>query len=274
MRIALVSDSHLSARAPECVSNWHAARCAIEQLAPDVTVHLGDITLDGQVRSEELTFARDLLHAWPTHLRCLPGNHDMGDASGDLPLDARLLGAYREVFGQDRWMVETGGWKLLGINAQLLGTDSDEESALWDWIDQQTRPTKRHVHTGLFLHRPLFRPLPGENTRKGRYVCREATERLLDGPLKSTLRLVASGHTHQFHDVSDAGVRHLWIPSTAFVLPDDMQARVGEKVVGIGLIHLNDQEASFDLWCPNGLIRHDLPNLQFFRGMSVSAATR
>jgi hypothetical protein len=48
MRIALIADTHLSARAPECVANWHAARRAVERLGADLTVNLGDITLDGQ----------------------------------------------------------------------------------------------------------------------------------------------------------------------------------------------------------------------------------
>jgi 3',5'-cyclic AMP phosphodiesterase CpdA len=82
MRIALIADSHLSPRAPECVANWHAAGCAVERLSPDLTVHLGDISLDGQTHPDELGFAAELVQRWPTEMRCLPGNHDIGDGSG------------------------------------------------------------------------------------------------------------------------------------------------------------------------------------------------
>jgi hypothetical protein len=43
------------------------------------------------------------------------------------------------------------------------------------------------------------------------------------------------------------------------VLPDEMQARVGEKLVGVGLLELNGDTMAFDLWCPDGMVRHELP---------------
>ena len=58
-------------------------------------------------------------------------------------------------------------------------------------------------------HRPLLRPHAGELARKGRYVAAAACERLLRGPLRKTLRLVVSGHTHQYLDTTVDGVRHL-----------------------------------------------------------------
>jgi len=73
----------LSARSPECVANWHAARRAVERRGANLTVHLGDITLDGQVHSDELAFAARLMQQWHTEVRCMPGNHDLGDGSGE-----------------------------------------------------------------------------------------------------------------------------------------------------------------------------------------------
>jgi len=262
MRVALIADTHLSARSPECVANWHAARRAVERLGADLTVHLGDITLDGQTHPEELAFASQLMQRWPGEMRCVPGNHDLGDGSGEVPLDSRLLGAYGDTFGADRWRVQAGDWQLLGINAQLLGTNSAQEFALWRWLDDVAEQAA--AHTALFLHRPVRRPLLGELARKGRYVASAAGERLLAGRLQPTLRLVVSGHTHQYLDLDADGVRHVWMPSTAFVLPDEMQARIGEKLVGIGLLEFDDADVRFDLWCPDGMTRHDLSTLPFF----------
>lgn len=101
MRVTLIADTHLSARSPECAANWHAARRAVERLRADLTVNLGDITLDGQTHTEEPRFASPLIQLWPTEMRCLPGSHDLSDGSGELPLDARMLGAYRDAFGPD-----------------------------------------------------------------------------------------------------------------------------------------------------------------------------
>jgi predicted phosphodiesterase len=265
MRIALIADTHLSARSPECVANWQAARRSTERLAANLTIHLGDITLDGQAHAEELEFAARLVQRWPTEMLCIPGNHDLGDGSGEVPLDTRLLAAYEQAFGPDHWVVTAGDWKLLGINAQLLGTDSPQELALWQWIENQAHRYGTHARTAIFLHRPVLRPQPGEVTRKGRYVASEARNRLLNGPLRPTLRMVVSGHTHQYLDIESDDVRHLWMPSTAFILPDDMQARVGEKIVGLGLLDLGDGAARFDLWCPDGMARNDISTLQFFR---------
>lgn len=271
MRIALIADTHLSSRSPECVANWHAARRAVTRIGADLSVHLGDITLDGQTCADELAFALQLMQQWPTAWRCVPGNHDLGDGSGEQPLDKRLLDAYTHAFGPDHWVVKAGHWMLLGINAQLLGTCTPQEDALWAWIAEQAGSPSGHAHSALFLHRPLLRQGAGELTRKGRYVGIAETERLLDGPLKPTLRLVVSGHTHQYHDVTVDGVRHLWMPSTAFILPDEMQARVGEKLVGIGLLDLGEGTGRFDLWCPDGMTRHDVSGMQFFRTLHGAA---
>ena len=272
MRIALIADTHLSVRSPECVSNWHAARRAVARLGVDLTVHLGDITLDGQACVDELTFASRLMRHWPTETRCVPGNHDLGTGSGEVPLDLQRLAAYRDALGPDRWVLRAGDWRLLGINAQLLGTDSAEEASLWAWLAEQCRQAGDHGQTALFLHRPLWRQRPGELVRPGRYVAAAATRRLLAGPLAPTLRLVVSGHAHQYADTTVDGVRHLWMPSTAFILPDDMQPRVGEKVVGVGLLDLGTNTARFDLWCPDGMRRHDVSTLDFHRALAQDAA--
>jgi len=270
MRIAIVADSHLAERAPECVANWRAAAGAVARLRADLTVHLGDISLDGQVHPEELRFAREQAKAWPTPMRCVPGNHDMGDGSGESPLDPQRLAAYETSFGADHWAVSAGRWELIGINAQLLGTDTPQEHAQWRWLEDHARrmndnsPHHGRDHSVLFLHRPLLRPSANEHHREGRYVAHAACDRLLSGPLRRTLRAVVSGHTHQYLDRRVDGVRHLWLPSTAFVLPDEIQVRVGEKVVGLGMLELGGSSVWFDLLCPDGMRRHQVTELGFY----------
>ena len=66
MRIALIADSHLSERAPECVSNWDVAAAVVIRLGAELTIHLGDISLDGQNHPGELDFAADAVRRWPT----------------------------------------------------------------------------------------------------------------------------------------------------------------------------------------------------------------
>jgi 3',5'-cyclic AMP phosphodiesterase CpdA len=169
VRIALIADSHLSPRSPECVANWHAARHAVRRLAPELTVHLGDIALDAPSHPAELAFAADLVRTWPTEMRCVPGNHDVGDGSGEEPRDDALLASYRGLFGPDRWQLAADGWRLIGINAQLLGSAGDEESAQWRWLEQVASSTAPAVRTALFVHRPVERVVPADPAR-----CNEA----------------------------------------------------------------------------------------------------
>ena len=113
----------------------------------------------------------------------------------------------------------------------------------------------------------------GERVRKGRYVPIEAAERLLNGPPKSRLRLVVSGHIHRHLDITVNGVRHMWMPSTAFIPPDDVQTRIGEKLVGVGLLDLSEDAARFDLWCADGMRRLDVSTLELSRAMAEGVST-
>jgi hypothetical protein len=44
--------------------------------------------------------------------------------------------------------------------------------------------------------------------------------------------MVACGHVHQYRNTAVSGGRHVWAPSTAFILPDARQPRYGQKQVG------------------------------------------
>lgn len=272
MLIALITDSHLSPRAPELVANWQATAAAVAASGAELTLHLGDITLDGQRWPEELDFARRCIESWPTPMRCVPGNHDVGHGCGEAALDAAQLQRYRAQIGPDRWSILADGWLLLGLNAQLLGSGSAEEAEQWQWLEAHAAQAGDRA-VALLLHRPLAWPVPQEAARSGRYVPAAARQRLLAGPLQGRLALVVSGHTHQHLNWQQSGVRHCWLPSTAFVLPDSMQPRVGEKLVGFGLLRLDGAAAALDLHVPDALQRHDfthLPAARLFAGIHTS----
>src|SRR5262245_9372059 len=101
MRIALIADSHLSERAPECTANWQAAARAVRAAQADLTVHLGDIAMDAPRCRADLHYAARLVRLWATRIRCVLGNHDMGTGSGEEPLSAQDLSRCIGAFGQD-----------------------------------------------------------------------------------------------------------------------------------------------------------------------------
>ncbi len=269
MRIALVADSHVSPRAPECVSNWAAAAEVVDRLGVDLTVHLGDITLDGERHPGELDFAAGLLQAWPTPMRCLPGNHDMGTGCGEEPISESRLRRYRETLGPDRWIVRREGWTLIGLNAQLAGSAAPAEAQQWSWLETETRALSEQDRAVLFLHRPLLRVEGDSAMPSGRYLGLDQARRLLEGPLGTALQVVVSGHTHQSLAFAADGRRHVWVPSSAFVIPDELQAPVGEKVVGLGLLTLSPGTARYERVSPPGMRRHELTALACFEELAL-----
>lgn len=140
----------------------------ITESTPDLVVHLGDITADGVSDPAELDAAFAIFAALARPMRFLPGNHDIGDnpletgPPPEHPLDLGRRAHYRRVFGPDRWALEAGAWRIVGLNAQLFGTCLDEETAQVDWLDAELRAARGPV--GVLLHNPCS--AMGRTTRR------------------------------------------------------------------------------------------------------------
>jgi hypothetical protein len=105
-------------------------------------------------------------------------------------------------------------------------------------------------------------------------VSEASATRLLEGPLQQRLRLVVSGHTHQSLQFNSHGVRHVWVPSTAFIISDALQQSVGKKVVGIGWLTLSARAYEYLQLVPPGSEDHELTQLGFYRQRAESAMQR
>src|ERR1700730_728934 len=90
----------------------------------------------------------------------------------------------------------------------------------------------------LLRQKPLFWRDPAEDLPHIRYVPLAQRQRLLDLLAALDFRLVLSGHIHQHVDHIIRGVRHIWLPSSAFLFPDAMQERIGEKITGLSMVGL------------------------------------
>ena len=270
LRIVLASDSHLSSRTRVFESNWTAVRRFAASAGADVTVHLGDVSLDGATDPADLLYSHARCQDWPTPIRFLPGNHDVGDnphgpgIPNEHPLSAQRLVAYRALFGLDYWSMEVDGWWIIGLDAQLFGSDTPEEAEQWTWLRACVAQV-RDRPVALLLHKPLFQKSADDALPHIRYVPLGPRRRLLDLVAPLDLRVVASGHTHQYLERTIDGVRHVWVPSSAFVFPDSMQERIGEKLTAIGLLDLSPEGWRFDLVCADGMEQHDLIDYPMFR---------
>ena len=77
---------------------------------------------------------------------------------------------YLKHFGPDWWWFDVPGWRVLGINAQLLGSDL-AEAAEQDDSDRRRRCRGIGLRSlALFLHKPLFDQTADESTITGRFL--------------------------------------------------------------------------------------------------------
>jgi 3',5'-cyclic AMP phosphodiesterase CpdA len=237
VRLVVVSDTHLSPRAPEARRHWDAVVTELGRHPPDLVVHAGDLTLDGISHPDELDAARADLDRLDVEWRAVAGNHDVGDwtasAGGHAPpLSAVSQARWRAAIGEGHWRVDVGAWTVLGLDAQLLGSGLDEEVEQWRWLGAALASAEAFV--AVVLHKPLVGP-PGElGAGTGhRFVPAPARAELLALLAEVDTRVVVSGHVHQYRRLVHDGRLQLWAPTTWALIPDGTQPVFGTKRAGI-----------------------------------------
>jgi 3',5'-cyclic AMP phosphodiesterase CpdA len=260
MRIVLISDTHFAAHASAFMDNGRAVVRWIETTAPDLVIHLGDVTADGVKDPAHFDAAASVLGAISAPLRVLPGNHDVGEVPPhggreEPALDLGRLDRFRALFGPDAWMHQQAGWALLGLNAQAFG-HAEAEAAQWGWLDAALARASGRL--GLFIHKPLSNTGIAPEDDHPRYAPPHARRALAARFAGRELAFVASGHTHQALQMDLDGVRRLWVPSCAFFIPDSIQPVIGDKVVGVMTLDLSDDTPRAEVVVPPGVRRNNL----------------
>jgi 3',5'-cyclic AMP phosphodiesterase CpdA len=252
-RLIQISDTHLARRHRSLTDNFHRVSEYIDRRRSDLVVNSGDIAFDGPTSRDDLEFAKTLHDALPVPCRYLPGNHDIGDnptAVGpppSQPVTEQDRQAFVDIFGEDRWRFEAAGWCFIGLNSLVMNTGLASEAGQFDWLASQLA-TSNGKPVALFLHKPLFLNAPDDPELAAtslRYVPMPARRRLGEMFRAVDLRLVASGHIHQRRDFTCCHVRHIWAPSTGFVISDARQEAIGIKEVG--LVEYRFQPNSFEV---------------------------
>ena len=264
-RIVVASDSHFSERAPEASANWAAVVDYVAATSPDLVVHAGDLAVDAPTDPSELALARSRLDQLAVPWRAVPGNHDIGDnvggADGD-PVNATTLAAWRDVVGADTFRYDVDGWTILGVNAEIFDAGSVAEDEQWAWLEESLPDDRPLV---LVTHKPLTADADElAAAPPSRFVPAKARDRLMQLIGGRELPLVVSGHVHQFR-VLDRGRTHAWAPTSWAVIPEDIQATIGEKRCGILDIELgHDGHVAVAMVEPPGLaqftLRTDIPS--------------
>jgi 3',5'-cyclic AMP phosphodiesterase CpdA len=240
-RITQISDTHLARRLHKLTDNFHRVIEHIDATRPDLVINSGDLAFDAPTSRGDLEFAKSLHAALPVPCRCLPGNHDLGDnptAIGPVPTQPateQLRQNYISVIGEDRWRFDEAGWCFIGLNSLIMNTGIESEAEQFDWLAGQLanvngRPVALFIHKPLFLNRPDDPELESSAIR---YVPQPRRKELIEMFGKVDLRLIASGHVHQRRDFTFGHTRHIWAPSTGFILPDRIQEVIGLKETGL-----------------------------------------
>jgi alkaline phosphatase D len=221
-RVVQVSDTHFSAGAGT-PHQWPAVLAWLRADPPDLVVHSGDIVFEDPDDETDRAFARRLLDAVPAPLVMIPGNHDVGFYGEEDRLPRRLA-AFAATWGADRFTRDLAGWRLVGVDAYLLGIDDDHDAWFAD-----TLCTDQPVL--LFVHQPVRDDGDDEWVMADR--ARTAFDAAIDG---AGVRVIASGHRHRAHRAGPA----IWAPSLTLTgptdrdLPGDVRPGLLEHVITAG----------------------------------------
>jgi 3',5'-cyclic AMP phosphodiesterase CpdA len=219
-QIAFLSDLHLSPTHGFFWENFRRARDAANAAGAEAVVVCGDLCINGPDSDAEMDFAKDALGGIAGRVLALPGNHDVGDEPpGQDPaqiIDEARLRRWDDAFGADRFALDAGAWRLVGVNAQLFGSGLAREAEQDAWLEAElAKAGGRPV--ALVLHKPLFLHHPEETGGTASSLNPAPRAALLARLRAGGVRMVVSGHLHATADRVVDGIRHLWLPATAFL---------------------------------------------------------
>ncbi|MGH7031660.1 MAG: metallophosphoesterase family protein [Stellaceae bacterium] len=261
MRIIQITDTHLSRGKAHFLDNWEPLAQWIAAERPDLVIHTGDVTVDGAAIEDDLAYAAGLLRGLGVRFRAIPGNHDVGEAGhARQPVNAERLTRWRAHFGRDWWVEDIAGWRLIGLDALILGSGSGEETAQAAWLEAaMARADGRRI--AWFLHKPLFLDRPEEGDTGYWSVKPEPRARLMALLHRHDVALVASGHLHKARDFVHDGTRYLWAPASSFLVGEMQPAMPGEKRLGAARFELDGERLTAEIVEVPGLATHWLDDV-------------
>jgi 3',5'-cyclic AMP phosphodiesterase CpdA len=261
-RIIQISDTHLSPGKTHFNGNWAPLAAWVRAQRPDLVIHTGDLTIDGADKDEDLVYCAAQLRELGVPFRVVPGNHDVGDSNHrHQPVNTDRLARWERFIGPERWVEDIAGWRLIGLDAMLIGSNHEREAEQLAWAEAAMAAADGR-RLACFLHRPLFLSAPDE-ADTGYWSMKPQPRRdWLDLVRRHDIGLVASGHLHRAHDFTVDGARYVWGPSSAFLCGPAVQPEMpGEKSLGAVLYEFNGGDVRVEIVAVPGLAEHWIDNI-------------
>ena len=270
-RLVQISDTHLSPSHDHFQDNFDTLQSWLQADAPDLIINTGDISLDGADHEADLAHARAQHARLPARCLLLPGNHDVGDyhvLGGRQPVHAARLARWTRLVGADHFVEDIPGWRLIGLNTQILGSGLPAEAAQWQALEAAVAGAGARA-LALFMHKPLCQQRLADAEVTYWPVLEPARSRIVAAFGSTPPRFVASGHIHQWRDRLADGLRQIWAPPVSFIVGGVKQEIIGNKMLGAVHYHLHpDGEFEAAVISVPGLVLHDIALLPQIYGAS------
>jgi 3',5'-cyclic AMP phosphodiesterase CpdA len=244
LKIAVLSDPHIGSTNPVFVPNWEKVVAHVNARSDiDLAIILGDLTLLGSEQPEDLLFGRQALEALTAPWLAVPGNHDVGDISrtGHQPCNGERLSLWDEHFGPSHWHSDRlPGWRLIGLNSQVIGTGLAEEEIQWQALEDAlaTCGSRRPV---LFTHMPLFLNDWEEADRPAWTLMTKGRDRQRQLIREHGVCAVVTGHMHRTIQIDMPETRMIWCAASSFLSYDhSMPEQPGAALLGLTILTLGD----------------------------------
>ena len=219
-RVVQVSDTHLSDTHAYFIDNYDVFVEEMLALKPDLIVHTGDISFNGPVRPEDLSFAKAQLGRLPAPVLTLAGNHDIGEAPPfsrlDQPINSARMSAWSSHIGPMWWSHDIGNWRLIGLDTALMASGLHEEIAQLDFLHAQLA-SRGNRPAMVFMHMPPFEADANDERATTSCVPHRARRALLDTCRDAGVKVIACGHLHVYRRLRYQGMGIVWAPPTAMV---------------------------------------------------------
>jgi 3',5'-cyclic AMP phosphodiesterase CpdA len=226
VRVIQISDTHLSPTKRHFDANWAPVVRFLAEHKPDLVIHTGDVTVDAAGEEADAAYCAGLLTSLGVPVVTVPGNHDVGEVGNPYqPVNEERLARFRRHFGDDRWLRDIEGWRLIGLNSMIFG-GGREDAGQTEWLEAAMADAGGR-RIAWFTHRPLFIDAPTEGDTGYWSVKPEPRRALLDLLHRYRVEIVASGHLHRWHEIALNGTRYIWGPSTGFLVGPQMAPPMG-----------------------------------------------